>query len=297
MAELDEIRAFVQGVESGGFGSAARRLGISKSIVSRRVANLESALGGRLLSRTTRGVTPTEAGQEFKARAERILGELDEARDAVARHGAEIVGLLRLSLPLTFGLAYVAPLLAEMAIRHPGLRIEASYSDGFIDIVAGGFDAAIRLGTLEDSSLVARRIAPIHGLVVASPSYLARKGRPRSPADLTQHDLLIQSGGRASGHWRFRAGRRWISVRPEGRFRADNGEALLQAAVAGVGIAVLPDFLAAGAVASVALEPLLTDYRLPEAGLYVVRPPGPHVPGKVRALIDLMVERFGNCPR
>jgi DNA-binding transcriptional LysR family regulator len=296
MSELDDIRAFVEVIESGGFGRAARRLGISKSIVSRRISRLEADLGARLLSRTTRGISPTEAGLEFKARSERILVDLDEARDAVAHRSGEIVGHLRVSVPVSFGLRHVAPVLADLAARHPKLGIEAAYSDRFVDLVAERFDAAIRLGALKDSTLIARRIASIRAVLVASPEYLAQRGRPATPEDLTKHECLIYTGTPASEHWRFRLGRRWISVRPLARFRADSGEALLEAATAGLGIAMLPTFLASSAIESRALELLLHDYAMPEGGLHVVRPPGAHVPSKVRVLIDRLVERFGGEP-
>jgi DNA-binding transcriptional LysR family regulator len=296
MSELDDIRAFVEVAEAGGFGRAAKRLGVSKSIVSRRIARLEADLGARLLSRTTRGISPTEAGLEFKARGERILLDLEEARDAVARQGGEVVGRLRVSVPLTFGVRHVAPLLAELAARHPKLEIEAAYSDRFVDLIAERFDAAIRLGALKDSSLIARRIAAVHGIVVASPSYLARNGRPRIPEDLQKHACLIYTGTSDPGLWRFRSGRRWVTIRPEGRLRADNGDAILAAATAGLGIAVLPTFLASSSLRDGTLEPLLLDYPLPEGAMHVVRPPGAHLPGKVRVLIDRLVERFGGEP-
>jgi DNA-binding transcriptional LysR family regulator len=296
MPELDDIRAFVEVAETGGFSRAARRLGVSKSIVSRRLARLEADLGAQLLSRTTRGVSATEAGTEYKARAERILADLDEAHEAVAQQSGDVVGRLRLSVPLSFGTTHLAPVLAELASRHPRLAIEAAYSDRFVDLIAERFDAAIRLGTLKDSSLVARRIAAIRGIVVASPAYLARAGRPEVPDDLTGHACLLYTDAANGVQWRFRAGRRWVAVRPEGRFRADNGEALMHAAIAGLGIAVLPTFLAAAAIERGAIEPLLLDYPLPEGGLYVVRPPGAQVPGKLRVLIDLLLERFGGEP-
>jgi DNA-binding transcriptional LysR family regulator len=294
--QLEDIRAFVEIVETGGFGRAAERLGLSKSIVSRRLGRLEAELGARLLSRTTRGVSPTEAGVELKLRAERILAELDEARDTLAQRGAEIVGTLRLAAPMSFGLRHVAPLLAELAARHPRLRIDAAYSDRFVDLVAERFDAAIRLGTLDDSSLIARRIAPIHAILVASPDYLLRRGRPETPADLVRHEALIQTGRPNGEVWRLRVGQHWTTIRPEGRIRADNGEAILQAAIAGLGVALLPTFLVGPEIESGRLEPLLPDHSPPEAGLYLVRPPGAYVPGKVRALADLLVERFGGEP-
>ena len=198
MIDLDDLRSLVEVVESGGFNRAARRLGVSKSIVSRRIARLEADLGTRLLSRTTRGISPTEAGLEFKARGERILAELDEAREAVAQQ-AGVVGRLRLSAPLSFGVRHVAPVLAEMAQRHPRLELDVSYSDRIVDLIGERFDAAIRIGTLQDSSLVARRIAPVRAVLVASPDYLARHGRPddaRRPRRSRMPDLYGQQGGR-----------------------------------------------------------------------------------------------------
>jgi len=291
--ELDDIRAFVEVAETGGFARAGQRLGLSKSMVSRRVARLEGELGAQLLSRTTRGVAVTEAGAEFKDHAERVLAELDAARDALAQRGDEIVGSLRVAAPLSFGMTHLAPVLAELAIRHPKLQVDASYSDRYVDLIGERYDVAVRLGTLEDSSLVARKIAPIKGTVVASPAYLAAHGAPQRPEDLIGCEALMQG----SEVWRFMDGRKTITLRPEGRFKADNGQALLAAAVAGLGVAMLPTFLAGPAIERGEIVPLLPDFPMPEAGLYVVRPPpAGHMPGKVRALTDLLIERFGGKP-
>lgn len=295
MAELDDIRSFIAVAETGGFGRAAQILGLSKSIVSRRVSKLEEELGARLLSRTTRGVSPTEAGIEFKARSERILAELEEAREAVAQQAGGVAGRLRIAMPLTFGNRHVAPLLRELALAYPRLELDVHASDQFVDLIGERFDAAIRIGTLKDSSLIARRIAPVHATVLASPAYLARKGRPETPHDLARHDCLLYTGT-AEQEWTFRMGRRWISVRPPGRLRSDSGETLLEWAAAGLGLAVLPNFLASEAIAAKRLEHVLLDYPMPTRGLYVVRPPGAFVPGKVRVLIDLLVARFGGTP-
>src|SRR5262245_1426204 len=226
MSELDDLRSFVEVVDTGGFNRAARRLGVSKSIVSRRIARMEAELGTRLLSRTTRGISPTEAGLEFKLRSERILAEFDEAREAVAQQAGEVAGRLRLSAPLAFGVRHIAPVLADLAKRHPRLELDVSYSDRLVDLIAERFDAAIRIGLLRDSSLVARRIAPARSVVVASPDYLARKGRPAAPGDLTAHDCLIYTGG-IGADWQFCSGKRTVSVRPNGRLRSDSGEALV----------------------------------------------------------------------
>ena len=296
MADLESIRAFVEVVETGGFSRAAARLGVSKSILSRRVSALEADLGARLLSRTTRGISPTEAGLEFKLRAERILADLEEAREAVAQSGESLGGTLRIALPLSFGLRHVQPVLQELALEHPRLKIEASYNDGLVDLVAERFDVAVRLGVLADSTLVARRIAPILGTVVASPAYLDRRGRPQTPADLADHDAVVQSGMRQGDSWRFQDGKRTITVRPEARFRADNAEAVAMAAVAGLGVALLPTFLGGEFIETGELEPLLTGFPISgDAGLYIVRPPGAP-PAKVRILTDRMVERFGGDP-
>jgi DNA-binding transcriptional LysR family regulator len=295
VTELEDLRSFVEVVASGGLIRAAVRLGVSKSIVSRRITRLEAELGTRLLTRTTRGISPTEAGAEFKVRCDRILSEIEEARDAVAQQGRSVRGRLRLSAPLAFGVRHLAPVLGDLARLHPTLEVDVSYTDRVVDLLGERFDAAIRIGSLSDSSLVARRIAPVHAVLVASPDYLSRRGRPRTPQDLTAHECLIYTGSLVP-EWQFGSGRRRVSIRPEGRLRSDSGEAILQWAIAGLGIADLPSFLVSDAIASGALEPILRDYPRPEYGIHVVRPPGSHVPGKVRVLIDTLVDRFGGTP-
>ncbi|WP_332681209.1 LysR family transcriptional regulator [Bosea sp. (in: a-proteobacteria)] len=295
MSELDDIRSFVAVVDAGGFGRAGRSLGLSKSIVSRRVARLEADLGTRLLSRTTRGVSPTEAGLEFKARGERILAELSEAREAVALQAGGVTGRLRLTMPLTFGIHHVAPVLAVLAQRHPRLEIDVEASDRQVDLIGERFDMAIRIGVLKDSSLVARKIAAVRGAVVGSPDYFARHGRPGTPADLAGHDCLIYTGN-AMPDWNFRVNRRLVSIRPNGRLRSDSGDTLLQWAEAGLGLAALPTFISGEAIRTGRLQHVLWEYPLPESGLYVVRPPGAYVPGKVRVLTDLLAEHFSGTP-
>jgi DNA-binding transcriptional LysR family regulator len=292
MIELDDLRSLIEVVESGGFGRAAMRLGISKSMVSRRIARMEAELGARLVSRTTRGISATDAGLELKARGERILAALEEAREAVAEDGAEAVGRLRLSAPSTFA-RQLAPALGELAKRHPRLELDVSFTNRRVDLVAERYDAAIRIGVLQDSSLVARRIAAVRGVVAASPDYLARHGRPRAPGDLLQHECLIYP---QVPEWVFQAGARKVSIRPRGRLYADDAASTLQWAIEGLGVCALPSFVVSDAIESGRIEPILLDYPMPEAAIHVLRPPGPHVPGKVRVLIDAMVERFGGEP-
>jgi DNA-binding transcriptional LysR family regulator len=289
--EIEDIQAFVEVAGSGGLSAAAKRLGVSKSIVSRRIARLEKSLGTRLLSRTTRGAALTEAGATFREHATRIAAEADAARDAIADDG-KVRGRLRVAAPLSFGATHFAPVLAELATRYPELEIQASYSDRHVDLVAEGFDAAIRLGVLEDSALVARRISTFGGRLVASPAYLARHGTPRTPEELLTHDAI----NRINDEWPLTTRHGVVNLRPRARFTADNGAALVPAALAGLGIALLPDFLIADHVASGALVIVMPDHPMPEAGVYVVRPPGGSAPCKVRVLIDIMVEKVGSRP-
>lgn len=286
--EIEDLRTFVEVADAGGVSTAARRLGIAKSIVSRRLIRLEEDLGIQLLARTTRGAAVTEAGATFREHAARICAEMDAARETIFPAG-DLRGRLRIAAPLTFGPTHLAPVLAELARQHPALQVHACYSDRYIDIVAEGFDCAIRLGYLADSSLVARRVAPMRGSLVASPDYLRKHGEPETPAELLQHEALMQG----TESWRFVDGDKTITIHPRGRFKADNGVAIAAAALAGLGIAGLPDFLVADHLASGALVRVLTRYPLPEAGLYVVRPPASHPARKIRVLTDLLMERFG----
>ncbi|MBX3501217.1 MAG: LysR family transcriptional regulator [Alphaproteobacteria bacterium] len=286
--EIEDLRTFLEIAHGGGISTAARRLGVSKSVVSRQLARLEEALGSQLLSRTTRGAALTEAGATFRDHAQRIMSELEAAQQAMAPQGA-LRGLLRVAAPLSGGPALVAPVLAELARRHPRLQVHAAYGDRFADLVAEGFDAAIRIGYLPDSSLVAKRIRAISGRLVASPAYIAAHGAPRTPDELMNHECLLQG----TESWRLTIRGKATTVHPRGRFKADNGEALLSAALAGLGVAALPEFLIATHLASGALAPLLTEYSTPEAGIYVVRPAGDFPPRKVRVLIDIMLEHYG----
>jgi DNA-binding transcriptional LysR family regulator len=288
MIDTDDLRTFLEVAEAGGVTPAARRLGLSKSIVSRHLSRLEAALGVQLLSRTTRGAVLTEAGAVFREHATRVVGELDAAQDAISPDG-EVRGRLRIAAPLSFGPTHLAPVLADLALQHPRLHIHAAYADRFVDLVGEGFDVAVRLGYLADSSLVARRIAPVRGRLVASPDYLARAGAPKTPAELLEHDTIVAQ----RAEWRLRDGEGFVTVRPRPRFSADNGQALVAAALKGLGIFLAPDFLAVPHLQAGELVEVLADYPAPEGGLYVVRPPGEHVPRKIRVLTELLVERFG----
>jgi len=294
MQEFDDLRSFVAVAEGGGFNRAARQLGVSNSMISRRIARLEADLGAQLLVRQPQGVSLTAAGDEFKLRCDRILADLAAAREAVSRQTAEVHGCLRLSCAVAFGLRHVAPVLAELVGRYPALQLDVSYSDRFVDVIGERFDAAIRVGNLPDSDLIARQIAPSRVIVAASPAYLLRHGHPQRPEDLLNHACLIYAdAGRSTAMWRFRSGRRTVVIRPSGPLRTDNAEAILLWALSGLGIGEFPSFMVAEAIERGDLVPLLESFQLPAGGVHVVRPPGPYLPAKVRVLIDLLVARLG----
>lgn len=285
--DIEALRTFVEVADSGGITPAARRLGLPKSIVSRRLARLEEDLGVQLLARTTRGAALTEAGVTFRDHAARACAEIDAAKETMLPAG-ELRGRLRIAAPLTFGPTHLAPVLAEMARRHPRLHIHTSYSDRFVDLIAEGFDCGIRLGYLGNSSLTVRRVGPIYGKLVASPEYIKARGAPESPDELLDHEALMQG----TESWSFAEGERTVTVHPQGQFKADNGSALVAAAVAGLGIAYLPDGITQEYLASGALVPVMTRYPLPPAGIYVVRPSGQPPVRKIRVLTEMLIDCF-----
>ncbi|MCR6501324.1 LysR family transcriptional regulator [Shinella sp. CPCC 101442] len=291
---LDDMRCLVEVIDTGGLNRAAIRLGLSKSIVSRRIAAIEEDLGVQLLTRTTRGIVPTEAGLEFRRRCDRILAEVAEARDVVSGKGGDLGGRLRVAAPQVLGQRYVAPVLGRLARDYPRLEIDVAFSDRVVDMVGEGFDLAVRIGEPREASLIGRKIAPVRAMLVASPAYLNQNGRPSTLAELGGHECLVYSGG---GDWQFRQGRRWVSVRPSGRLRTDSGDTIVHWAATGLGIGNVPSFLVDEALASGLLEEVLPEFAQPEYGIYALRPPGSYVPAKVRMLIDALVVEIGSCSR
>ena len=289
--DLLDVLAFVRVVETGAFSRAAERMGMAKSIVSRRVARLEELLGARLLTRSAQGASPTDVGQAYFERASNILAELEAAEEVVAEAVTQSAGPIRLSAPLSFGVQHLAPALAEFAAEHPRVELDISFEDRPVDLVAGGYDLAIRIGALKDSALIARRIAPVRKVAVASPAYIERRGRPEHPRELAGHDILLY----ANETWRFRVGKAWEHVRGQPRLRADNGEMLRAAAVAGLGICILPSFIAAPGFEAGTLVPLLSDFPMEEGALQAVMP-SRATTARVRALVDFLVARFGPEP-
>ncbi|TCL02138.1 MULTISPECIES: LysR family transcriptional regulator [Sodalis] len=288
MPVLDDIKGFVTVAETGGFTHAARKLAISTSVVSRRIDRLETELGVCLMLRNTRGVTLTPAGNEFYRRAQLILRELDNAYQAVAERKEEITGCLHISTPYSFGIRHLEPVLNRLSTSYPTLEFDISYNDRYVDLLKESFDAVIRIGAISELSFAARRIGPIPTVLVASPAYLEKHGTLQTPNQISEHQCLIYSG-RTHAEWVFQRGENRWALLPAGRFYSDSGEVLLKWALSGRGIAVFPHFMVKEALSGGGLVRLLPDYAMPEHDLYILRPPGVRVAGKVRVLFDEMV--------
>lgn len=290
--DLVDVLSFVRVVETGSFARAAERMGLSKPVLSRRVARLEGQLGARLLTRTARGARPTDIGQTYFARAAGVLAELEAAQEVVAEAVTQIAGPIRLTGPISFGIAHLNAALADFARLHPKVELDIVLEDRTVDLTEGGYDLAVRIGSLPDSSLIARRIAPVRKVVVGSPDYLGRAGRPQRPADLSDHAILLYT----NESWRFRAGKGWESPRVNPVLRTNSGDMLFQAAEAGLGLCLLPSFIAAPGISRGALEVVLPDHDPGHGALHAVMPPGRAATARVRALVDFLVGRFGPEP-
>ncbi len=289
--DIEELQTFVEVADAGGVSPAARRLGTSKSIVSRRLLRLETELGVQLLNRTTRGAALTEAGTTFRDYAARVVAVIEAARETISPEG-DLRGRLRVAAPLSFGPTHFAPVLAEMARRHPRMHIHTCYSDRKVDLVNEGYDCAIRVGFLQDSSLLARRVGPIYAKYVASPAYIATHGSPQTPEEFQTHEAVMQG----TENWLAMDGDKTVVMNPQGRFKADNGSALVSAALAGLGIAGLPVGLIEDHLASGALVEVMPRFPAPQLGIYVVRPPGQHPSRKIRVLTEMLIEFFDQSP-
>jgi DNA-binding transcriptional LysR family regulator len=299
MSLFDDMRVFTTVVETGSFSGAARRLGVAKSVISRRIAVLEARLQASLFNRTTRRLSVTEIGRAYFDRARRILDDVIEAEDAARSLHGELVGRLRLAAPLTFSRDHLSEAVATFLSEHPRLEIELDLNDRHVDLVNEGFDLAIRIGELPDSSLIARYLAPCRRVVCASPSYLAQFGEPRTLDDLTaqEHRCLVYSNRLVSAQWRFRVGDDWQSPKVQAhRLIANEGHTLRDAAIAGLGLVVLPTFVVSPALVRGQLRAVLKNYSLPEPSIYAVWPPGRQLSAKVRALVEMMAQRYGGVP-
>ena len=296
MGQLEDMQIFKRVVDAGSITRAAEQLNIAKSAISKRLAELERRLGNQLIQRTTRKSSLTEAGRRYYERIGPLLEEVEEIHGELASEHQALAGSLKLAVPLSFGLAHLAPAIDDFVQRHPELSVEIDFADRKVDIIEEGFDLAFRIGELADSSLKARKIAPIRHVVCASPDYLARHGRPQSPEQLKAHKLLKYAGLSLAGITLFDDARQPHRVQMTPYCVANNGDFLKDMAISGHGIVALPLFIVYQALARGELELLLTDYHLPEAHAYVLYPPNRHLPRKVRALVDFLVARFGQTP-
>jgi DNA-binding transcriptional LysR family regulator len=297
MDKLDAMNAFAKVVAAGSYAEAARRLGLTRSAVSKAVMELEQLLGARLLDRTTRRVTPTEAGRAYYERCVSILAEVEETEIQVSRLHDEPKGVLKVDAPMSFGTLYLGSIVADFMARFPDLKIELILNDRFIDPLQEGVDVTVRIGALADSSLIARRLAPARRVLVASPDYIARMGAPKSPEDLAAHRCLDYGHMTTSHRWQLVQGADVITVPVSAALCSNNGEVLLAAARAGNGIALLPTFIVGADIAARKLQVVLPGTPPADLAIYALYAPNRYLATKTRMFIDFLVERFGETPR
>ena len=294
MDTMGAIPVFVAVVQYGGFSPAARFLGISKSAVSKRISQLEQQLGVKLLHRTTRKLSLTEAGEHYFEHALKANLAARDAEDAVAQLQGEPQGRLRINTPMSFGRLHMAPMIPEFLKKYPKIRIELVMDDKVVDLVTGGFDIAIRGGALPDSSLVARRLAPLNSVLCASPEYLHREGQPQQLDDLLQHNCLSFSYSNDVKEWSFSKDNQRHSVVVSGSYQVNNSEALLEAVRQGLGIARLPTFVAGPDIRAGTLVALFSEYKMPAVEINAVLIERQYMPAKVRVFLDFALEYFGS---
>ena len=293
MDRLTEMEAFATVVDQGGFTDAARKMGISKSAVSKHVSSLETRLGARLLNRTTRRVSPTEIGLAYYDRARRVLNDAGEADALVTAMQSAPSGMLRVSVATDFGVNHLSPILGGFLHEYPDITVNMVLNNRYVELISEGFDMAIRVGELEDSSLRARKLTETTKRMIASPDYFKKFGRPQKIDDLNDHKLLHYSNQAAGNVWKITApsGEK-RQVRTAGSLTVNDGQSLLNAAVGGLGIAYLPSFLYADYLRDGLLEDAIPDLPVETQGIYAVYPPGRYTQPKVRAFIDFLVDKF-----
>jgi DNA-binding transcriptional LysR family regulator len=294
---LENIIALIEVVEAGSFSAAARRLNVAKSVVSKRIADLEDALQVRLLNRSTRHVVPTERGAAFCERAKFLISQLDDAVGEAAEAEGELSGRIRIAAPMSFGNLHLGPQLYRLMESHPRLEIALDLDDRFVDLVGRGYDLGIRIGRLADSALIGRKLAESRRVTVCSPAYAARHGLPETPDDLRSHACIGYSNASTSHLWQFQSpAGETLSVAVSGRIVANNGEANRDAAIAGLGICILPRFILCDALRAGTLVAILPDYEPVPDVIRAVYPRTRHLPRRVRALIDYLARAFADPP-
>jgi len=296
--DLAAITTFCRAIEAGNLTAAAKLMHITKSVASRRIQTLEEELGVRLLARTTRGVSPTDEGSLFYERAQKILDDLDDAQQSVKHASGNLVGTIRMTAPRSFADLHLHAAITAFMQEQPALTLELNLTDERVDIVGGGYDLALRIASqLNDSALIARKIAPIGNYVVASPNYLETHGTPTRPEDLKDHKCLFYANMSANQQWRFSDGKQEKAVRVTGPLSSNSGILQLEAAVKGLGIATLPNFFIHDALKDGRLVTILEDYPRAESWLYALYPEKRYLPLKVSALIDFLNVWFADKER
>jgi DNA-binding transcriptional LysR family regulator len=293
LPDFEGLAIFAKVVELRSFAAAAAELALSKATVSKAVSRLEERLGARLFNRTSRRLALTDAGQKLSERAARLLSDGEAAENEALAQSVAPRGLVRLAVPMTFGVKAVAPILPEFLSQYPDVAIDLHLSDAMVDLIGEGFDAGLRIASLPDSSLIARRLCAMPRHTVASPAYLKRYGRPTHPMHLAQHKCLGYAYLSTPGVWHYtNAAGEQASVRPAGPLRVNNGEALMPALLAGLGIADLPDFIVGDAVASGEVEVILKDWKQTEGAVHLVTPPGGPRPARVEVLAEFLAKHL-----
>lgn len=296
MDRLSCDRMFAAVMEAGSFTAAAARLGTTSGQASKLVSRLEGALGVRLLNRTTRAVSPTEAGQAYFDRLRPLLDEFDSL-DAAVRDVTQVPrGRLRLTAPLTFGGLELTPILNDFALRWPEIALDVSFSDRVVNLVDEGFDMAIRVGRPSDSSMIVRKLCEVRIITVAAPDWLARFGAPETPQAVSDLSCIIDTNFRDPGRWPFRQGGQPVAVAVRGRLRYSNAEACLSAAEAGLGLAIVPSFVAARSLRAGRVRQVLREFEAEPYGVHALYPHSRHLAAKVRVLVDFLAERYRGTP-
>jgi DNA-binding transcriptional LysR family regulator len=293
LPDFEGLAIFAKVVQIRSFAGAAAELKLSKATVSKAISRIESRLGARLINRTSRRFALTDAGRQLAGRATHILAEGEAAEAAALAQAEEPRGLVRLAAPMSFGVLYVAPLLPEFLAAYSEVSVDLHLGDAMVDLIGEGFDAAIRIAILPDSSLIARRLCEVQTYLVGSPTYLDKHGRPKHPVDLVEHRCLGYAYTMTPESWRFIKDGKSATVRPSGPLRVNNGEAMLPALLAGTGVGILPDFILRDALAAGRLERLIPDWSLPAGAVFWVTPPGGPRPKRVEVLADFLFERLG----